>query len=141
MPNPPDLPDARKPISRGWFFLWGFLAGLIFAATIAGAFLVLKAPIRNLAAAPNPNPTPDVHVTLQVASDGCGVERSEVTGSTPINNLTWVVRDAEGFVVLERSAEGEYRYRYFGNGNFTISINAWYGGRYHQISDEVKIDC
>ncbi len=83
----------------------------------------------------------DDWVILTVEKDGCGVERSEVTGSTPVSSLTWVIEDNTGTSVLERNAEGEFKYRYFQAGQYTVYLNAWYGDRYHQISNEVTINC
>lgn len=141
MPTTLSNHEQMKPLSRWWFFLWGVLTGLLISTLCAGVFLLARLPVARLAAQPTLNPIPDARVDLTLNSDGCGVERGEVTGSSPVSNLTWVVRDANGYSVLERSADGEYKYRYFASGIYTISINAWYEGRYHQISDEVNIDC
>lgn len=135
------IQEKKKPLNRWWFFLWGFMAGLLVAGFFAIIILLVSAPIRNVAVEPTINPIPDARVVLTVAPDGCGVERSEVTGSSQIDNLTWVVRDVAGYSVLERFAEGETKYRYFVGGSYTVSIKAWYEGSYHTISNEVNIDC
>jgi hypothetical protein len=80
-------------------------------------------------------------VEISVGKDGCGVFRGEVQGSSEISSLTWVITDMDGFSVLERNAENEYQYRYFENGSFKVYIKARYNGSYHQISDEVIINC
>lgn len=141
MDHPPQLPDKIHSINPFWFLLWGFLAGLLAALLVAGAILLLRMPLKKIAVQPTVNPIPDAYVFIEVGVDGCGVERSEVTGSNPVTNLTWVVVDEDGYIVLERSADNEYKYRYFNSGNYSVHINAWYEGRYHQISNEVDIDC
>lgn len=78
---------------------------------------------------------------ISVGKDGCGVFRGEVQGSSEISSLTWVITDMDGFSVLERNAENEYQFRYFENGSFKVYIKARYNGSYHQISDEVIINC
>lgn len=87
------------------------------------------------------NHKPDAFVEISVGKDGCGVYRGKVQGSSEISSLTWVITDMDGFSVLERNAENEYQYRYFENGSFKVYIKAWYNGTYHQISDEVIINC
>ena len=84
---------------------------------------------------------PDANVELWVDDDGCGVIRSAVEGESPVSSLIWVIQDQDGYSVLERNAENEYQYRYFVSGTYTVSIKAWYEGAYHQISDEVIIQC
>lgn len=84
---------------------------------------------------------PDAHVELRVAPDDCAVERGEVSGKTQVTSLTWAITDPEGHSVLDRNAEGEYEYRYFGDGKYFVQIKAWYNGAYHLISDRVDIDC
>ena len=121
--------------------MWGFLSGLLIAALIAGVILLLRVSLNNTTTQVHQNQVPDARVELSVSADGCGVERSAVTGSSAVDSLTWVIRDTEGYTVLERNAENEFKYRYFGSGSYTISINAWFDGQYHQISDEVRIDC
>jgi hypothetical protein len=64
-----------------------------------------------------------------------------VTGSAPVTNLAWVITDKDGYTVLERSADNESMYRYLNSRRYSAHINAWYEGRYHQISEEVHIDC
>ena len=135
-----ELPRSKQ-INPWWFLLWGFLAGLLLAVLTAGvvlgvALLRTRAPDDTVV-----NEIPDAYVHLSVAADGCGVIRGEVSGTTAVENLTWVIEDADGFAVLERLAETEYRYRYSVAGRYTVHIKAWYAGRYHIISNEVGIDC
>jgi hypothetical protein len=87
------------------------------------------------------NHKPDAFVEITVDQDGCGVYRDEVMGSSDISSLTWVIADMDGFTVLERNAENEYQYRYFQSGTFSVHVQAWFNGAYHQISDEVIIHC
>lgn len=84
---------------------------------------------------------PDAWVDLAVAPDGCRVERGEVQGSDAVRSLTWVVADEDGGVLLERSAEGELAYSYFQAGAYRVHLKAWYGDRYHVLSDEVAVRC
>ena len=82
---------------------------------------------------------PVEHATLTVHSDGCGVIRTEFE-ETPLN-LTWSVKDPDGFQVLGRNAEGETRYRYFQGGTYTVVLEAWNGDFYAPVSNEVTITC
>lgn len=77
--------------------------------------------------------------TLTVHSDGCGVIRTEFE-ETP-HNLTWSVKDPDGFEVLGRNADGETRYRYFEAGTYTVVLEAWNGDSYAPVSNEVTITC
>lgn len=77
--------------------------------------------------------------TLTVHSDGCGVIRTEFEETPP--NLTWSVKDLDGFQVLGRNAEGETRYRYFQGGSYTVVLEAWNGDFYAPVSNEVTITC
>ncbi len=94
---------------------------------------------------PQPAPAepvaPDARVSLEVLSDGCAVERGDVTGGDGVSRLTWVIMDTMGVPVLERNAQNEYRYRYWVEGTFTASVKAWYAGAYWTISDVVEITC
>jgi hypothetical protein len=83
----------------------------------------------------------DVTIELRVDNDGCGVIRGDIQGDTEVSSLTWVIQDLDGYSVLERNAENEYQYRYFVSGIYTVHIKAWYSGAYHQISDQVTINC
>ena len=87
------------------------------------------------------NEVPAAFIELEVDKDGCGVVRGSVQGETEVDSLTWVIQDQDGYSVLERNAENEYRYRYFLSGSYSVHIKAWYAGSYHQISDKVFIDC
>lgn len=87
------------------------------------------------------NMVPNAYVEISVDDDACGVIRGEVQGSDSVDSLTWVITDMDDYSVLERNAENEYQYRYFRSGTYKVHIKAWYDGAYHQISDEVIIDC
>jgi len=141
MQIPPKVIEYRKPLSRWWFLLWGFLAGLLVVTLVGLVLLLARGTLRSMASVDTPNPVPDARVTLKVAADACGVERGEVTGSTPVSGLTWVIVDGDGYTVLERNAEGETKYRYFTGGHYRVHVAAWYLDRYVPISDEVEIDC
>ena len=78
---------------------------------------------------------------IEVYEDGCGVIRSEAERGVTYDNLTWSVRDRAGFQVLGRVAENETRYRYFVPGRFTVVLEAFWGGAYHRVSNEVSIRC
>jgi len=80
-----------------------------------------------------PQPT----YTLELHSDGCGVFRSGDIG----DDLTWVVKDLDGFQVLGRNAAGETQYRYFQSGTYTVALEAWGGGYYVTVSNQVTINC
>ena len=80
---------------------------------------------------------PQITHTLEVHSDGCGVFRSGDIG----DDLTWVVKDLDGFQVLGRNAAGETQYRYFGSGTYTVALEAWGGSYYVTVSNEVTISC
>ena len=78
--------------------------------------------------------------SLQVASDGCGVIRSQFSAGPP-HGLQWTVTDAEGFEVLGRNALGETHYRYFQPGRYTAVLKAWGGESYVPVSNAVSISC
>ena len=75
--------------------------------------------------------------TLEVHRDGCGVFRSGQIG----DDLTWVIKDQDGFQVLGRNAAGETQYRYFQPGTYTVVLETWGGGYYVDASNEVTITC
>jgi hypothetical protein len=81
-------------------------------------------------------PTEPTH-TLEVHSDGCGVFRSGAIG----DDLTWVIKDQDGFQVLGRNAAGETQYRYFQPGTYTVALETWGHGYYVAVSNEVTITC
>jgi hypothetical protein len=87
----------------------------------------------------SPGGTATPRATLEVAPDGCGVIRSEVTGS--VRNLTWSVQDADGFEVLGRNAQNETRYRYFQPGRYFVTLTAFLDGGYRPVSNTVSITC
>jgi hypothetical protein len=78
---------------------------------------------------------------LEVYQDGCGVIRSEAEPGVTYDNLTWSVKDTGGFQVLGRVAENETRYRYFMGGRYTVVLEAYWDGAYHEVSNEVTIHC
>ena len=78
--------------------------------------------------------------TLTVASDGCGVVRSDVTGGSA-RHLTWSIKDAEGLEVLGRNAPAEDRYRYYRPGQYTVTLTAFLDGAYRPVSNTVSITC
>ena len=80
---------------------------------------------------------PQITHTLEVHSDGCGVFRSGDVG----DDLTWVVKDLDGFQVLGRNAAGETQYRYYRSGTYTVALEAWGGSYYVAVSTEVTINC
>ena len=84
---------------------------------------------------------PDAYVELVLGDDGCHVIRGEVVGSTPVRTLTWVMKDMEGYHLMERLAEGEYDTKYFRGGQYEVYLKAWYNGQYYQISDTITVDC
>ena len=88
---------------------------------------------------PERTPRPEASATLTVFEDGCGVIRSEVVGEA--RNLTWSVRDADGFEVLARNAAGELQYRYFQSGEYTVVLTSFHDGEYKAISNTVTIRC
>jgi hypothetical protein len=138
--TPTNMTQQKKNL-RGWFFLWGSLAGLMVAVLCAAVVLgvvLLRERAKKSAAVNEP---PDAFVQLSVSADGCGVTRSDVSGLIAVDALTWVIADDDGFPVLERNTENEFQYRYFIAGEYTVSIKAWYGGRYYTISNVVEIDC
>jgi hypothetical protein len=77
---------------------------------------------------------PEPTHTLEVHTDGCGVIRSGEVGE----DLTWVVKDLDGFQVLGRVASGETRYRYFRPGTYTVVLE---GPARSVVSNEVTITC
>jgi hypothetical protein len=111
-------------------FICGFASGLL----LGGSSQIISDQ-------PKSYPTPDASISITVAKDGCHVDRTELTGSSPVDSLTWVVSDMDGYVLLERNAEGEYKYGYFQGGMYRIHMKGWYKGRYHQVSNEVIVDC
>lgn len=138
-----DSGEHKKQIDRArWpFFLWGLLTGLLLAVLSAGVILGVVLMKNREQLLGDLMDTPDVYVDLSVAADGCGVTRSERSGSTPVDRIIWVIEDAEGFSVLERVADDEYQYRYFAAGHYTVHVKALYDSRYFKISNEVEIDC
>jgi hypothetical protein len=127
----------------GLLFGAGALSGaLITLSCVACLVLLLTIPLLSIPSAPDVSDSiPDAYVDLRLGDDGCHVVRSEVTGSTPVTSLTWVMRDMDGYTLLERNAEGEYDTKYFRGGQYRVYVTAWYSGRYHQISDEIVVDC
>jgi hypothetical protein len=83
-------------------------------------------------------PAPE-RMTLTVHTDGCGVIRSEAPPG--MSRLNWLVKDADGFEVLQRNALGEDRYRYFEPGRYTVVLQTLGGTGYIEISNTVEITC
>ena len=83
-------------------------------------------------------PLDDGMYTLTVHDDGCGVIRTTLPDEP--RNLTWVIKDQDGFQVLGRAADGEDRYRYFQGGTYTVVLEA-YGAGYEEVSNTVEITC
>jgi hypothetical protein len=77
---------------------------------------------------------------LQVASDGCGVIRTDGGSSAP-QGLQWSVSDTEGFEVLGRNATYETHYRFFRPGSYSVVMKAFDGQGYVAISNAVSIVC
>jgi hypothetical protein len=137
----------QKTKSRTGFGIFIFALGSVFGifvtlvcfATIAiiGIFPI-KSRSQEYIITDNP---PDAYVELVLGDDGCHVVRGEVEGSTPVSSLTWVMKDMEGYTLLERNAEGEYDTKYFRGGQYKVYLEAWHSGQYYQISDEVTVDC
>lgn len=59
-------------------------------------------------------------------------------GQTNAKALTWVIMH-NGEIVLERNAENETQYKYFGteSGNYTVYLKAWIDSGYKTISNVV----
>jgi len=127
---------------RRWILiLIGVLVScFLISICIVGIGLVTYFNISDSNSSPS-NEVPDVTIELSVDNDGCGVIRGDVQGNSEVSSLTWVITDQDGYSVLERNAENEYRYRYFVSGTYFVHIKAWYAGAYHQISEKVAIDC
>jgi len=83
----------------------------------------------------------DGWVKLELGEDGCHAFRGEVEGSNPGSSLTWVIKDLEGYTLLERNARGEYDTKFFRGGQYQVYLKAWHNGQYHQISEEIVVDC
>jgi hypothetical protein len=127
---------------RRWILiLIGVLVScFLISICIVGIGLVTYFNISDSNSSPS-NEVPDVTIELSVDNDGCGVIRGDVQGNSEVSSLTWVIKDLDGYSVLERNAENEYQYRYFVSGTYTVHIQAWYEGAYHPISDQVTIHC
>ena len=116
---------------------------LLFSVFVCGlaSGIVFGDSLRLASDRPRTYPTPDANITITVSKNGCHVDRTELVGSSPVDSLTWVVSDMDGYVLLERNAEGEYNYGHYQVGNFRIHMKGWYKGRYHKISNEVVVNC
>ena len=129
------------------FGLLMFGLGSVFGVVLAMSCGLILAVLVGVPSAIDPmqslgnSGTPDAHVELKLGDDGCHVVRSEVMGSTPVRSLTWVFEDMHGYTLLERGAEGEYDTKFMRGGQYSVHIKAWYEGQYHQISNEVVVDC
>lgn len=142
MTSPPSqLPSSHKLrnipliiIAALMIVLCAFICGI----SVSASFLI---PQYTSDTQSNIYPTPDGWITLSAADDGCHVERTDMLGTSPVRTLTWVISDMDGYVLLERNAEGEYKYGYYRSGNYRVHLKGWYEGRYHPLSDEVLINC
>ena len=105
----------------------------------AGGLLIYRQPTSQ--GASQSVETPEAWIDLQVAFDGCHVQRSELQGDSGVSMLTWVISDLDGTVLLELSAEDEMIYRYSQSGTYRVHVKGWYASQYHTLSDEVLIEC
>lgn len=78
---------------------------------------------------------------LSVDQDGCTVSRTAIESKLAVGSEQWVITDSSDNVVLERGADDEYTYRYFRSGNYSVVLQAWFNGRYVEISNKVNINC
>lgn len=145
--------SAQPTSNNNCLIITAIVVGLAFGACILAALLMvivarsypglppgaLEGP--SAPGTPREATAPDAAVSLVVLSDGCAVERGEVQGTDDVRMLTWVIAGQDGIPVLERNAENETRYRYFGAGDYTVTVKAWYEGVYYPISAEVRIRC
>ncbi len=134
--------NANSSNYRRWIFiLIGVLVSCFFISIcIVGIGLVTYFKISD-SNSNSINEVPDVTIELKVDNDGCGVIRGDVRRDIELRSITWVIKDEDGYSVLERNAENEFKYRYFLSGTYMVYIKAWYAGAYHQISEEVTIHC
>jgi hypothetical protein len=133
-------PKANQfPILLIIFGLLGiFLCICLCLISVGGLFTLSESSAEGLSA---DQPTPDARVNLSITDDGCHVERTDPEGSSQVSMLTWVITDLDGNVLLERNAEGEYKYGYYQSGTYLAYVKGWYEGRYHQLSNEVMFEC
>lgn len=139
VPQPPasaGRPDPGRRKSFVWGMAVGFAVSLVFISVcilvLAALWLFAKDSEEDRAGLPR--------FTLELASDGCGVIRSEPPGEPP-HGLQWVVTDSEGFQVLGRNALGETHFRYFASGEYEVVLQAWEGEKYVDVSNKVSIVC
>lgn len=134
------LPESPGRGSRKPFFL-GVAVGCAASLMLALVCVSVPALLWLLARDGGGNASEMPRFELEVASDGCGVIRSEPPGGPP-DMLTWVVKDKEGFQVLGRGAGGETRYRYFAAGDYDVVLQAHDGEKYGDVSSNtVSIEC
>ena len=139
----PELPISQNSKSRKFvivIILVIILFCCLFSVCLFGVGMLMLSNSSSIISQPI-NHKPDAFVDISVDPDGCGVSREEHQGTSSVSSLTWVITDMDGYSVLERNADHEYKYRYFQSGNYTAHIKAWFNGAYHQISDQVTIDC
>jgi len=120
------------------------VAIILFCCVISVCLIGVGFLVFNYSSSISPQPInhkPDAFVDISINPDDCVVSRGEVQGSSEVTSLTWVITDKNGYAVLERNAENEFQYRYFQSGTFYVHIKAWFNGAYHQISDQVVIQC
>lgn len=139
--SPSKSPFSNQPLGTALIIIAALVLLLsVFVCGFISGF-VLGDSLHIAGEQPGTYPTPDGIITITVSADGCHVDRTELAGSSPVDSLTWVVSDIDGLILLERNAEGEYNYGYYQSGKFRIHLKGWYQGRYHQISNEVVVDC
>lgn len=107
-------------------------------ATVTETVTVQPAPVLGETTSAD---VPPPELELEVYRDGCGVIRSEAEPGVGYDNLTWSIMDEGGFQVLGRLAETETRYRYYLGGRYTVVLEAFWGGGYRPVSNEVTINC
>ena len=138
--------SAEKPLTQSkqgkTFLVIGIIILLLICLCIGAAAVTVFSFRSAIQETAIPDVTPDAHAQITVKEDGCSVERSEVEGATPVRMLTWVVTDLNtDEIVLERNAEGEFEYRYFSPGRYSVYLKAWYAGQYYPVSNQVQVDC
>ena len=141
IPTRTDRPAGTARGSRYYFFAGaaaGF--GLAFVLLFLAVLLYLSVAGLLMGGRPTAGAAEGLpRYTLEVASDGCGVIRSDPPD--PPKMLTWTVTDGEGFQVLGRLAESETRYRYYVAGDYGVVLRASDDEKYVDVSNRVSIRC
>jgi hypothetical protein len=84
---------------------------------------------------------PDAMAILKVEDDGCTVTRSEPAGTTEVEHFLWVVTNPDYETVFTRAMDEDTTFKYAGDGNYAIVLQAWFNGEYVTISNKVKVNC